>query len=404
MPFVRAVLGGLLAACATVSLYQSSMGAESRSEQHDTVAARLKLADPSNRFGVMVFNRLVGGSNQTVIMSPYSLATALDMLALGAQGKTATLLKERGGPPAHSADEQAALPGKLAEASPGVTLRSANSVWLRLNAAPLAAYVDEVREIFKAQAKNIDFSKSASRDEINGWVKEVTRGVIPSVVDALDPQTEFLLINTTYFKGQWAERFDAADTKPAPFTRADGSTHDVAMMHASLRLQYAESPQWHAVTIPYRGNRFEMFLMTARDPAKSSELRAGFGNKEFLTALEGVVWRNREVTLSLPRFRAEFGTDLTPVLSELGLRAAFGPDGEYPKITKEPLRATTVLQRAVVEVTEEGTEAAAATTVTGTRSLVQAVAFSADRPFFFGIVDTQTGMVLFIGHVEDPAT
>jgi serine protease inhibitor len=404
MSAVRAMLGGLLAAGAVASLAQSAMAADSRSDRRETVAAVLKLAAPANRFGTAVFSRLAGGAHQTVVLSPYSLGAALDMLALGAEGKTATLLAERGGQPAQSVDEQAALHRQLTEQSPGgVIIRSANSVWLRPNAPPLPDYAENLRETFKAQVKNIDFTKQASADEINGWVKDSTQGVIANVVDKLDPQTEFLLINSTYFKGQWAEWFDAADTRQAPFTRADGSTHDVAMMHASRHLQYAESAQWHAVTIPYRGDRFEMFLVTTKESGKSAEFRGELGNKEFLASLENVGWRDREVTLSIPRFRAEFGTDLTPALSELGLSAAFGPGADYPKITKERLAATTVVQRAVVEVSEEGTEAAAATTVTGTRSISQAVAFAADHPFFFGIIDRQTGIILFIGHVADPA-
>jgi len=411
MSFVRTVLAGLLVACGSVSFYQLGLGADNadRSEQRDSVAPNLKLGGPTNRFGMMVFDGLLSsGRSPALVMSPYSLGAALDMLALGADGKTATLLKERGGQPVQSGADPAKLHRSLASASSDdVILRLANSVWLRPNTEPLQAYISAAQGAFDAQVKTIDFAQPASAEKINAWVKGATQGVIPSVVDELDPQTEFMLINTTYFKGKWAVPFDAAHTGPAPFTRADGSKHDVPMMNAALRLQYADGPQWHAVMIPYRGERFAMIVMTAKDPTKdpvkSSDVRAGLGSSEFMAALETINWRNQEVMLRLPRFRAEFGADLTPLLMRLGLRDALGPNADYRKITKEPLRATTVLQRALVEVTEEGTEAAAATTVTGSRSIGQHVAFSADRPFFFGIIDTQTGTVLFIGHVADPA-
>ena len=408
----RAVLAGLLIACATVLFYQRGLGADNadKSEQRAAVAPDLKLAGPTNRFGATVFNGLLNArSSPALVMSPYSLGAALDLLALGAEGKTAALLRGRGGQPVPSGEDPAKLHRLLAGASSDdVILRLANSVWLRRDAEPLQAYISAAQGAFDAQVTTIDFAQQASADKINAWVKGATHGVIPGVIDELDPQTEFMLINTTYFKGKWAVPFDAAHTGPAPFTRADGSKHDVPMMNAALRMQYADGPQWHAVMIPYRAERFAMIVMTAKDPpkrsdAKSSGVRAELGGSEFMAALEKISWQNQDVVLRLPRFRAELGADLTPLLMRLGLSAAFGRNTDYRKITKEPLRATTVLQRALVEVTEEGTEAAAATAVTGTRSIGTHVAFSADRPFFFAITDTQTGTVLFIGHVADPA-
>ncbi len=407
MSFARTVFAALLVACASVAFHEPALGADNtgKLEQRDGVAPDLKLGGPTNRFGITVFNGLLSsGSRQALVMSPYSLGAALDMLALGAEGKTATMLKERGGEPGASGEDAAKLYRSLAGASSDdVILRLANSVWLRPNAEPLQGYISAALGAFDAQVKTIDFGQQASANKINAWVKGATQDVIPSVVDELNPQTEFMLINTTYFKGKWAVPFDAAHTGPAPFTRADGSKHDVPMMNAALSLQYADGPQWHAVMIPYRGERFEMIVMTAKDPISSSDVRAELGGSEFMAALETINWRTREVVLRLPRFRAEFGADLTPLLMKLGLSGALGPNADYRGITKEPLGAMTVLQRALVEVTEEGTEAAAATTVTATRSIGQHLAFSADRPFFFAIIDKQTGTVLFVGHIADPA-
>jgi serine protease inhibitor len=335
--FVRTALASLLVAGASVSFCQLGLRADNadRSELRNVVAPDLKLGGPANRFGMTVFNGLLSsGSRSALVMSPYSLGAALDLLALGAEGKTATLLKERGGQPAASGDDPAKLHHSLAGASSDdVILRLANSVWLRSNAEPLQAYISAAQRAFDAQVKAIDFAQPASADKINAWVKGETQGVIPSVVDELDPQTEFMVINTTYFKGKWAVPFDAAHTGPAPFMRADGSKHDVPMMNAALSLQYADGPQWHAVMIPYRGGRFQMIVMTAKDPTKSSDVRAELGSGEFLAALEKVNWRNQEVVLRLPRFRAEFEADLTPLLMRLGLSAALGANADYRKIT-----------------------------------------------------------------------
>jgi leukocyte elastase inhibitor len=215
-----------------------------------------------------------------------------------------------------------------------------------------------------------------------------------------------MLINATMFKGKWAAPFDAASTRNEPFTRANGSKHDVPMMNAAVKLRYARTARWHAVAIPYAGSRFEMVVMTARNPAKIQAVRKELSRKSFIQALDGVAMEERDVILKLPRFKAEFGADLTPVLAQLGLAPAFGPQADYRGITSAPLRGLTVIQRAMIEVTEQGTEAAAATAVTTTRSLEgpEPVTFAADRPFVFGIVDSVTGAVLFVGSIADPVT
>ena len=255
-------------------------------------------------------------------------------------------------------------------------------------------------------SRTANFSDPETVKKVNGWVKQNTQNLIPQIVDRLDPRTEFVLVNTIYFKGKWANPFDSANTKPGPFTRVDGSQHDVPMMNASVQLAYAETPQWHAVKMPYGGNRLAMIVATSRGEAKGSDVRRALGSADMFKTLADAPWQEREVNLALPRFRAEFGADLTDALSRQGLSAVFRPGANFRQMTNAPVRATSVIQRALVEVTEEGTEAAAATAVTATRSLdgPEPVNFSADRPFVFAIVDQKTGMALFVGHIADPAS
>jgi serpin B len=368
------------------------------------------MVGPANEFGTKVFSQLLGfsaGSN--VVMSPYSLSSALEMLNLGAEGATARLLRVRRGGQAH--ESHVAIEGKakvhrsLANASQAdLSLRLTDSIWLKPNARPRPAFVAAARGMYDAAVINVDFSRPASAQEINDWVKGNTQGVIGHIVDELDPRTEFLLVNATYFKGKWAVPFDKAETKPMPFTRANGSKHDVSMMNVSATLRYAETSHWHALALPYWGDRFEMVVVTAKDPAKTEQVRRELGGKGFLAALRGMDFSQREVSVRLPRFRAEYGADLTETLIRLGLGPAFGPNANYRQITRASLRPTGVIHRAVVEVTEEGTEAAASTAVAATRSLEtpEPAEFAADRPFAFCIVDSETGVVLFIGYIADP--
>jgi serine protease inhibitor len=410
MSLTRSFMGTLLLTCAITSAARSLPASEPWVRNEAAATQFLTVARPSNDFGTKVFNQLLGptaGAN--VVMSPYSLSSALDMLNLGADGATARLLRVRRGQSEESSnaiEAKAKVHRSLASASQtDLTLRLANSIWLKPNARPRPAFVAAARGMYDASVVNVDFSRPATVQQVNEWVKGNTQGVIAHIVDELDPQTEFLLVNTTYFKGKWAVPFDKAETKPMPFTRANGSKHDVPMMNVSATLRYAETPHWHALSLPYRGDRFEMLVLTAKDPAKSEEVRRELGEKGFLAVLRGLDFAEREARVRLPRFRAEYGADLTEALTQLGLGPAFGPKANYRQITRAPLRTTGVIHRAVVEVTEEGTEAAAATAVATTRSLEtpEPVEFAADRPFAFGIVDSETGVVLFMGYIADPA-
>jgi serpin B len=378
------------------------------SPQGELAAARAA-ATMSNAFGTRLLNTLLGaGTSTSVVVSPYSVNSALDMLTRGAVGPTATVLRVgRGVAQSANADQQqSALNHALAAAStPEVIVRLANSAWLKPDATPLPAFVAAVRDGYGASVENVDLSSAATVDKMNAWVKQNTENVIERIVDRIDPATEFLLINTTYFKGKWAVAFDKAQTGPAAFTRADGSKHDVAMMSAVANVRYAQTARWHAVALPYQGERFEMIVMTAKDASKTAAVRQELGQKGFLEALRGLDFAPREVDLRLPRFRAEYGADLTVPLSRLGLGAAFAAKADYGQITKARLQSTKVVHRAVVDVNEEGTEAAAVTAVVATRAASAAparIAFAADRPFVFGIVDRTTGAVLFIGYIADP--
>jgi serpin B len=371
----------------------------------------LAVARPANYFGSKVLDNLVGApAAANVVFSPYGLSSALDILTLGAAGTTQKLLLERRGQrPGDPSSRSVVNLRKLlmSAATADVTLRIADSVWLKAGADPNNAFDMAAHAGFDARVESIDFTKPDAADTINKWVNTATQELIPRVVDRLEPQTEFVLINAIYFKGKWALPFEKDETKPAPFTRTDGSKHQVPMMHQVAKLPYAEADNWHAVSVPYQGDRFRMIVMTAKDPANSAAVRGELGAKGFIRALDGLALSKRDVTLSLPRFRAESGSDLTGVLSssEIGLGPVFGAEADFRHLTSVKIRATSVIQRAMVELAEEGTEAAAATGVLATRSADQTpqAIFAADRPFAFAIVDSMTGTVLFMGYVADPA-
>jgi serine protease inhibitor len=357
----------------------------------------------SDQFGSRVFGRALESNTQSnVVMSPSSLDAALGMLSLGADGATAKLFRENGIDPLRESERKGSQLASLSTA--GVTLRSANSAWLQEGLKPRRQFPNAIRVTYDADVTALDFSKPEAVEKINAWVNVATEEVIPRVVDRLDPETEFALVNTTYFKGKWAQPFNSAATKSGPFTRVDGTKRDVSMMNALLTVPYAETGSWHAVAIPYSGDRLQMIVATSKDPANSDALKQELVRNRLSATLGQLPMEQRKVALTLPRFKANYGADLTAALSALGLQDALGEQANYRNITKHTIRRTAVIHRAVVEVTEEGTEAAAASAVVGVRSINVAprTTFAADHPFFFAIVDKPTGTVIFEGYVADP--
>jgi serine protease inhibitor len=358
--------------------------------------------EQQTQYGIKVFNRVLSTApGPAVVVSPYSLNAALGMLALGAEGATARLFRQQGITPHRSGPSPSPAAGSKAD----VTLQIANSAWLRTRSKPRPSFARSIRRAFGAKIATVDFSRPEAARRINAWVSAATQKVIPQVVDTLDPMTQFALVNTVYFKGKWASPFDKADTKTTAFARLDGTKRDVAMMNATRTLSYAETPLWHAVTIPYAGNRFAMVVATSKDASMSAAFKQEAAKQEFFQVLLKQASRETELALRLPRFKAEYGADLTPVLADLGLKRALGLEANYRRITTSPVRAIAVVHRAVVDVAEEGTEAAAATAVIGVRGIRQgpSITFAADHPFYFAITDTVTGTALFVGYVADPA-
>jgi serine protease inhibitor len=401
MSLARIVLGSFLLASSVIPAAWSAAQEGSESSPVNLKAAA------ANDFGAKLFDRLLGAAaSQSVVLSPFSLDTALDMLTLGAKGDTAARLN-KSLPTGRSVKTVMELQKSLAAGqSESVIFKSANALWLKQKAAAQPSYTAAMQSVFGASVESANFSDPETVKKVNAWVKENTQNLIPQIIDRLDARSEFVLVNTIYFKGKWANPFDKANTKPAAFTRHDGSQHEVPTMNTSAQLAYTETPQWHAVKIPYGGDRFAMIVATSRGEAKGSDVRRALGSADLFKTIAGAQWQDREVNLALPRFRAEFGADLTEALSRQGLAAVFGPKANFGQMTDASVRATSIIQRALVDVTEEGTEAAAATAVAATRSLdgPEPVNFAADRPFVFAIVDQKTGTALFVGHIADPAS
>ncbi|MFF0411964.1 serpin family protein [Kitasatospora sp. NPDC004745] len=371
----------------------------------------------TSAFGVDLLHALTAppdGAGRNLVLSPSGLATVLAMLLPGARGATADEL----GKALHSgldARQYALVTGALARPVPAtdkLTLRQTDDLWTQQGLTVDPAYLDTLATAFDAGVHPVDFAKdpAGSRRLVNTAVEKATEGRIKDLFGErqITSDTRLVLTDALYLKAKWATAFTPAKTSDRPFRKLDGSAPAVATMARTGTLRYAEGSggivgePWQAVELPYAEGGLAMDLIV---PAQGgfTAFTKGLDQPQLdriLGALE-----ERSVDLTLPRFHFDTSSDLTSALRALGVRAAFdAPD--FSGLAKEQLGLSTVVQKATVEVTEDGTVAAAGSGagvgVMAAPAAPEAVELHVDRPFLFLVRDTADGRPLFLGQVTDP--
>jgi serpin B len=268
-------------------------------------------------------------------------------------------------------------------------------------------FLERNRQFYGAQVTELDFNDPASAAVINDWVSQKTSGKIDRIIDQIDRDAILFLINAIYFKGKWTSEFKKEETKEDSFTLGDGRQKKHPMMSQSGKYDYLEGKNFQAVSLPYGNRRLSMYIFL---PAKATTL-AEF--QKSLTAENWEKWMEEfdqtPGDIAVPRFRIEYEIELNDALKAMGMGLAFDHDrANFSKMVQsdEQVAINRVKHKTFVEVNEEGTEAAAATSVEVTVTSVQVprerFRMVVDRPFFCAIRDNETGAVLFMGAINDP--
>lgn len=379
-------------------------------------AALQSAATAANRFSSNLYGALASGAKGNLVVSPYSVHSAMAMVAAGAAGGTEAQLVQGLALPAEPAARAAAVKALRARvealgAGGDVTLEAANRVWVQRDYALLPAFTRGVEEVFGAGFAAADFvgAAEAARGEINGWVEKKTRDRIKDLIPngALTADTRMVLVNAVYFYGAWATPFSADRTREEPFHLGPDQTRPVPMMNAHLEgMAYREEDGLQICELPYKGHGMTMVaLLPAAGGLEALEVRLA---KEGVDAVVGRLGR-RDVNVTLPKFKIEAQFTLNDALRALGMRDAFAPSlADFSGMTgTRELSISAVVHKAFIEVNEKGTEAAAATGVMMRATSVMIseppAVFRADRPFVFVLRDRGSGAVLFLGRVANPA-
>ena len=370
---------------------------------------KLALADNGFAFGLL---KQIAGEQpgKNIFISPISVSTVLQMVANGAAGKTRTEMQQvlqTGGLAPDALNAANKDLSQSLNSQTNVILSLANAIWYKKEFHLKPEFVAVNREFFQAELGGLDFTKPESAQTINDWADKSTRGKIKEVVQwPFDPLTRVILANAIYFKGKWDRPFDKKATKDHAFNVLPGGTpKQVPMMWQQADFSYQEGDGFQAVRLPYAGGRLQMYLFL---PATNSS------PTKLLADLNGETWSNKILpgfhdckgTLALPRFKLDYDVLLNDPLKALGMRSAFTSDADFSAMADEPLFVSEVKQKSFVEVNEEGTEAAAVTTVTMRAMAImeplKPFEMIVDRPFLFIIGDNRTQSILFMGVIYDP--
>ncbi len=368
-----------------------------------------KLVTADNRFGLELFKQLAdtGFAEHNLMLSPLSVSQALSMTYNGAAGDTKAAFDNTMHFENMSLDDinqsQKELVSELLSVDPKVTLNIANSIWYRNNFDIKNDFIERNKTYYNAFVKDLDFNSNSSVNTINDWVSDNTKGKIKKIVETLDPYDRMLLINAIYFKGDWRNQFHKDETASKPFYLENGQSINVEMMKTTGNYNYYENDMLDMLEMPYGRGNFNMLVLLPKE---------GFQVKDILDSLstENIEqwqyesYKAEDVPVIFPKFKFSYEQSLVKALKTLGLEIAFTDDADFSGITdKEDILISKVLHKTFIKVDEEGTEAAAVTSVTlGTTSVGPGEPFTADHPFVFIIKEKYTKAILFIGVVANP--
>lgn len=404
------VTGGITAG---YFLWKSQDKTKPQSSQAPTIEQPVDITSLPMAHAVFGFNALKTLSqddkDKNIFISPASISLALSMLYNGAEGNTKTDMQKT--LQFQNIDintvnkESSALINSLKNPDPKVELSIANSAWIKKGLSPKQTFLDTLKADYNAEASELNFSSPDSSDTINDWVDTNTKGKINSIVPKPLPSNAVLyLINAVYFKGSWTTTFNKDLTEDKDFTDANGKREKTPLMYRNDTMPYFENDDFQSVSLPYGENkRLAMDIFLPKKDLSS-----------FVQSLNGTTWsewttkyQEKEGTLLLPKFKMEYDKSLNKLLTDLGMGTAFGNSADFTGIG-DNLFISEVKHKTYIDVNEEGTEAAAVTSVgasitsAGGPQEDKRFYMEVNKPFFFVIRDTQTTEPLFMGTIQNP--
>lgn len=365
-----------------------------------------------NTFGLKLFKELLQQDQDdgNKLISPLSIHMDFCMAYNGASGKT----KDEMGRALEVADVPVSLLNSvnntlingLPAVDPKVAIHVANSIWYRnTGAQPLPGFIQSVSDAYEAQIAGLDFNDPATLKKINSWVSEKTKRKIDKIIDKIDSDDIMYLVNAVYFKGRWKMKFDGKQTKNRAFYKAGNLAVQTPFMTQTAALRYAGNQSMQIVELPYGSGSYSMYIILPGQDLTPESLVSSFDEnilKNTLASLDSTV-----ITVYLPKWKSTYEIkDMKPLLWSLGMEEAFSAgNADFSQMYDPGVGAyiSKALHKTFIAVDEEGTEAAAVTSIGMTTTSTGMLVMDINRPFLYLIAERQTGSVLFLGEVNDPS-
>ena len=363
--------------------------------------------DFSSVLSLELCRQLGGEKTDNWLVSPFSLQCALGMLSNGANGETHDEILYTLGLSQYSQEEVNAYFKKLIEGlhtvNSAITVKTANSVWGNAG-VPLKEDFQKMNiENYSAMVSQLDFSDPSAVDQINAWCNQTTEGLIPSILDEVNPTATVYLLNSLYFKARWESEFAPEKTQEGDFNTSSGKVVKAHFMQTQRMAAYVENEWFTSTSLSYQNDSYGMRLILPQPEISIDQVL------QALSESDENLWKNTilaDINLKMPRFTLENKMDLTPTLQALGMKKAFSGGADFSSMSDVATYISLVQQATRLKVDEEGSEGAAVTVIEGELMSPlpeEEVDFFLDRPFLFQILEPATGTVLFMGQVGSPA-
>jgi serine protease inhibitor len=401
------VVGSALAACAgrTTEPGPSARPAALTALPRTLTTAERGVLDAANAYSFALWRTINDASRDSnVFVSPLSASFALGMTMNGANGQTYDEMRSAlrfGGASLASIDSgYRSLIGLLTSLDPSTTMQIANAIFYRTDFPFNQSFLNDASTYFDAQVKAQDFKDvPGTLSAVNGWVSGKTHDRIPKVLDSVDPSMVMYLLNAIYFKGTWRDRFDPTQTRDAPFHSVAGDQTGRLMRREAL-IDYAETSAFQAADLAYGDSAFTMTVLLPKSENSVESVAASLTPETWQSL--GASFHPRQVELYLPKVTLSWKRGLIPDMKALGMRAAFADGADFTRMSSRgrELFISLLQQNTFVSIDEEGTEAAAVTTVGVQLTSAPVVTpMRVDRPFIFVIRERLSGTVLFMGKI-----
>ena len=362
--------------------------------------------DFASTLSLELCRQLGGEKTDNWLVSPFSLQCALGMLSNGAAEETHDEILYALGLSQYSQEEVNAYFKKLIEGlhtvNSAITVKTANSVWGNAGVPLKEDFQKTNIENYAATVSQLDFSDPSAVDKINAWCNQTTEGLIPAILDEVNPTATVYLLNSLYFKARWESEFSPEKTQEGNFTTSSGKVIKAHFMQAKRMAAYVKNEWFTSTSLSYQNDSYAIRLILPQPEIGINQVL------QALSESDGNLWKNvvlADINLKMPRFTLENKMNLIPALQALGMKKAFTNEADFSSMSDIATYISLVQQATRLKVDEEGSEGAAVTVIGGDLMSPlpeEKVDFFLDRPFLFQIIEPATGTVLFMGQVGSP--